>query len=139
MSVLIVIGYLLLLTVCAAQQGDNTDTPSTPIPTKSIVECLLELNLTFFSSQLSTELTEKLENAESSENFTIFALNNTLPEEVEAPDSLLGHIADGKFKVEDEKIGRKALPTLAEEIYLHIERISNITANPAQKVENLST
>ena len=86
---------------------------------ESVADCLLELNLQSFTIQLLTEsleLTEEFGDAESSEGYTIFALTDASLEGVEVPDSLLGYVVDGTFRIKDGKV----FPTLAEDVYLHI-------------------
>ena len=88
---------------------------------ESVADCLLELNL----ESLLTESLEEFGDAESSEDYTIFALNDTSLEGVEVPDSLLGYVVDGAFRFEDGMV----FPTLAEDVYLHIGKGEEVTIN----------
>lgn len=99
---------------------------SSPVLRESVADCLLELDLELFTVQLlleSPELTEELGNAESSESYTVFSLTNDLLEGVEAPASLLGHVADGLLSGRYFRNG-KVLSTPADEVLLHIGRTS---------------
>ena len=107
---------------------------------ESVADCLLELNLELFTVQLLTEspeFTEELGNAESSESYTIFALTDASLEGVEAPDSLLGHVADGFVRGRYCTNG-KVLSTPVDDVYLHIGKVSSSDSNDDEKVESNS-
>ena len=92
-----------------------------PVLRESLANCLLELNLDSFNAQLTAEAPELTAELEDSNNsYIILALANASLEGMEPPASLLGHVVNVTF---EGKYFVRVLPTLAEDVYLHIERV----------------
>jgi len=85
----------------------------------SVLECLVELDLSLFAVQLlmeSPDITDRLGDRDDPGFYIVFGLNNT---DVNQSVSILGHIVNGTAK--RREIG--VFETLAEDFSLHVRKV----------------